>query len=330
MTVGIELLGRQVQRALIIRWGGLGDLIMASAVFEDLYQNLPGVEIHLNTEPPWNKLFENDPRFNSVISIKLRGSNSRLCINLNCLKKIRQGNYDLIIDLQSNDRSRILLSLLAMFCRQNILIVGTKKGFPYDVSPGKLKSGSHALEYFRSPLIGLAIPVKACMPKLYIPRKFHCRVQKLIHENDIKAGEFTLFAPGSSKRGIDKRWGEKRYVELAAKLREHGVKQIVLVGAEADKTACENIARTREDWVINLCGKTEILDIYLLAGAARNAIGNDTGTNAYGCRIRDAHDCIIWAKRCSTVPATWPKSKNHIRRFCIVGKRRKTGQGEPR
>jgi len=269
------LLGCPVRRALVIRWGALGDLVLATAVFEDLSQNLPDVEIHLNTEPPWDRMFQNDPRFKSVYVSNVRDKNRNFNKMIRWISAIRGQNYDLIIDLQSNDRSRLLLSLLALSGHRPVLIAGTKRGFPYNVVPTNIAPQAHALDYFRAPLIGLGLSLKNSAPVLRIGQQQ--RAETLMIDNDLQKGKFAIFVPGSSLRGVSKRWGVNNFILLAAKLRELGIVQLALVGGDVDQEVCDQITKACGNQVKNLCGQTEIRDLYYLAGAARFIVGNDTG-----------------------------------------------------
>ena len=50
----------------------MGDVVIASALFEDIARAFPGREIHLNTLPSWKMLFKDDTRFQHIFAIDLR------------------------------------------------------------------------------------------------------------------------------------------------------------------------------------------------------------------------------------------------------------------
>src|SRR3569832_1885007 len=62
-----------IRRILLIKWSALGDIAVPTAVMEDVRRAFPNAEIALNTLPPWQRLFEGDPRFRKVIAVALRG-----------------------------------------------------------------------------------------------------------------------------------------------------------------------------------------------------------------------------------------------------------------
>ena len=46
-----------IKRILIIKWSAMGDLVLGSAIFEDVRKAFPDADIHLNTLPTWKGLF---------------------------------------------------------------------------------------------------------------------------------------------------------------------------------------------------------------------------------------------------------------------------------
>ena len=101
-----------IRRILIVKWSAMGDLIIATALFEDIVRAFPDREIHLDTQPAWQPLFAHDRRFQKVLTVDWRDRRRRLYQMGTWLRQVWAGNYDLVIDLQCNDRSRLLLSLL--------------------------------------------------------------------------------------------------------------------------------------------------------------------------------------------------------------------------
>ena len=68
----------RVARILVIKWSALGDMAMATAVFEDIARAYPQATIHLNTLPNLAGLFEHDPRFAEVWAFDMRARGKRL------------------------------------------------------------------------------------------------------------------------------------------------------------------------------------------------------------------------------------------------------------
>ena len=184
----------------------------------------------------------------------------------------------MIVDFQCNDHSRILLSLLSLFFSSPLYISGNRGRFPYNTKPPRTSKGDHALAYFRAPLLGLGILPSSTLPKLFVPEKHAEYISKLMNKHGLIYNNFAIFAPGSSFRGIDRRWPVANYINLANEIAKLHNIPIVLVGTQIDADVCNQISEKSNANIKNLCCDTDILDLLPLAEAARYAVGNDTGT----------------------------------------------------
>lgn len=267
-----------IRRILVIKWSAMGDIVIASALFEDIYRAFPGREIHLNTLPPWQRLFEDDPRFQDVFAIDLRNREHPVSGMRAWLSHVRRMDYDLVIDLQSVDRSRILLSLLWLGGRQIPYRIGNNRQFPYNIGPGELPDPVHAFERMRAALQAAGIPAQTPRPVLPVSERNREHARQLSQAHGLKPGDYGIFFPGCQAAGHLKRWGAERYAALARQLHDTGLDKIVLIGAKDEMDECLKIQQACGPWVVNLCGQTEILDIVPLCEQARLMVGNDTGT----------------------------------------------------
>ena len=265
-----------IEKILVIRWGGLGDLVIATAVLEDIREAFPGASLDINTEKPWDQLFRADPRFHEVLSFQARGNHSYR-FTPGWLREISGREYDLIIDLQNSDHSRILLACLRLFCGFTGRIAGTKKYFPYNVPSPPYTRNQHALLCMRGALAGLGISAVTEHAVLHVPEKNESAVAELLASSGLDPGHFILLVPGSSLAGKCKRWNTRAYITLAGQLHDHFSVRVALAGSTADTAVCEMIHAACGDWMVNLCNKTEIPDLLPLARASRMVIGNDTG-----------------------------------------------------
>lgn len=268
----------EIRRILVMRWSAMGDVVLASCAFQDIHQAFPRAEVHLNTLPPWNGLFLEDPRFNKIISFDLRGRMRGIPAMLRWVREIGRGQYDAIIDLQSNDRSRILMSLLWLCGRAPRYRVGSHRRIPYNVAPPAMSPSAHALDYLRATLRAAGVATVAQTPVLHPPPRNLQRSRDLLSGNGLNPGAYGLFLPGCQAAGYLKRWGARRFIALALALRRQDLARVLLIGADEDAEECRKIEQALDGWAVNLCGLTELLDILPLAAGARFVVANDTGT----------------------------------------------------
>ena len=266
-----------IRRVLVIKWSALGDVVVASAVMEDIARAFPHAEIHLNTQPNCAGLFAHDPRFAEVWAIDVRSKTNRIANSIAWLKKARAGRYDLVIDLQASDHSRFLLTLLWLSGGAPRVRVGNLGGFPYTHQPAIRKPGGHALPMMQSVLQALGIPTTTAHPVLHAAPGRAEFVAQLRQQNGLADGGYVVLLPGAAAAHPLKRWGTGNYAELARRLHAQGVPKIVLIGGPDEVDACAEIARVGE-YVVNLNGQLQLLDIPLLCAGAAAIVGNDTGS----------------------------------------------------
>ncbi|HRD65099.1 MAG TPA: glycosyltransferase family 9 protein [Candidatus Competibacter sp.] len=279
MLAGIDLPANPaIRRILIIKWSAMGDVIIATALFEDIARAFQGREIHLNTLPAWEKLFAHDPRFQRVFAIHLRDSRHPAAAAREWLRQVRQSHYDLIIDLQSNDRSRILLTLLWLSGARIPYRIGNNRQWPYNIAPDVSPRSTRIPTRMHAALQAGGIPTATPRPVLHIPDHHRARARQIAVAHGLKPGRYAIFLPGCNANGFLKRWGAARFGMLANRLHREGLDRIALIGGPDEVEECRRIAQMCGPWLVNLCGQTEILDIPPLCEPARFIVANDTGT----------------------------------------------------
>jgi heptosyltransferase-2 len=270
---------RSIKKILLIKWSAMGDIIISTALFEDVCRAFPHAIIDINILPPWDRLFLDDPRFNEIISVDLRKSEKGITGFSRWLKEVKSRHYDLIVDLQSNDRSRWLMLALQLFGGSVPYRLGNHKRYPYNFAPEPPTEWPiHPFTVQQRALESAGIPALTPRPVLHIDSAAMSRSQVLLDQYNLSPGEYAIFLPGCQAAGYLKRWGADNYAGLAHLLNRSGLK-VAIIGGPDEMDECEEIrAAVDEEWLVNLCGKTQIVDIVPLAQQARLIVGNDTGT----------------------------------------------------
>jgi heptosyltransferase-2 len=268
----------RIRRILIIKWSALGDVVISTAMFNDIRNAFPHAIIDLHTLPLYEQLFTDDPLFNELCTIDVRRGQG-LRGAWRWLRFMLPRAYDAVFDLQSNDRSRLLMTLWWMTGRSPRWRVGTHPRFPYNVAREENTGPQHVFEVLRETLAAAGVPTSTERPVLRLSEDHHRRCSELMGANGLEKGGFAILIPGSNARGTLKRWGADRYADLAVMLKERGLKNVVLIGGPDDHEECARISsRCGGNWLVNLCGQTRILDIVPLCAVARLIVANDTGT----------------------------------------------------
>lgn len=267
-----------IKRILIIKWGGMGDVVISTAIMEDIRQAFPSAELHLNAMSPWQTLFEDDPRFSDIWCVDLRGSERGLKGYWRWCKQVITHQYDLVIDLQTNDKSRLLLSMLKLVGKAPKYLLGNHPVFPYNIRQTQRLDASHGFHIMRQTMAAGGIPARTVQPKLYPSALHQAKAKALMQTHGLLDIPFAIFLCGSHAAGVTKRWGVTHYVQLARELEQQGLQRVVLVGGKDEIEECEAIAMQCPQLIINFCNQTALLGLPTLFAQAKCIVGNDTGT----------------------------------------------------
>ena len=257
----------------------MGDLAMAGAAFEDIACAFPNARIDLDTLPPWDSLYREDPRFKHVHCFNLRRGGPAQ--SWHWLKAIAKVGYDLVIDLQTTDRSRMQLALLGLLFKPIRYRAGNKQAWPYNLRATirRHRTGPrHALEIASDTLAAAGISASTPYPHLYIPDRVRTSAGNLLERHGLEGQRFAALLPGCQAAGYLKRWGQHNYIEFARLLLKRDVDRVVLLGGPDEMDECSAIADKVGGSAVNLCGETALLELPVICERACLTVANDTGT----------------------------------------------------
>jgi lipopolysaccharide heptosyltransferase II len=134
----------------------------------------------------------------------------------------------------------------------------------------------HAVDrnYRFAELLGFAdVPIALDLP---VQPQARSAVERMLIDGGLKAGEpYALIAPGT--RWETKRWPAERFAAVARMLRsEHGL-AVVLAGAPDEVDVADRVRELAGGRVVNLAGRTSLLEMTALVAGAAIVVMNDTG-----------------------------------------------------
>ena len=250
---------------------------MSTAIIEDIRNKFPKSEIDLNTMPKFEGFFQDDDRFNIVWSTDLRQQGKAFQNALSGIVYVKKNRYNLIIDLQNNNRSKIILSFLRLFSVKCPIIVGQHQGFPYHITPAKKDIKPRGNDGLKKIITEIGILPSNEVPVIKVSEERISHVNKILLESGLIMNDFIILVPGSHASGHLKRWGDSKYADLANELWNRRKIPSCIVGGPDDVEVCQNVHNKSVEATVNLCGITNILDLIPLGGHALAIIANDTG-----------------------------------------------------
>jgi lipopolysaccharide heptosyltransferase II len=274
-----------LDRILVIQTAFLGDVILASPVWENLHAAYPHAQIDIVVKKGNESLLTAHPFLHQVFIF----DKSHKVKNLwNLGKTLRSHQYDLVINLQRFASSGIL-TLLARgketrgFEKNPLSLFFTKR-FKHDMKPNWHEVDRNLR------LISDLVTAPIRRPQLY-PRKEDLNSIQIYQEVP-----YYCLAPTSV--WFTKQAPQEIWLELIDKLSQTK-DQIFLLGAPSDRAYLDEIVnKTGSSLVINLAGKLSLLQsAALMAGAKHNYV-NDSGP----LHLASASNAPVSAFFCSTVP----------------------------
>lgn len=266
-----------IKRILVIKWGGMGDIVISTAIMQDIRLAFPEAELHLNTMPAWQALFAHDSRFSRVWCVNLQQRPGRWRAYRQWLAEVAAMQYDLIIDLQTNDKSRGLLAMLRLMHQAPALLLGNHPRFPYTLRQPQRLSEAHGFQIMQQTLLSAGIPLRTHRPTLHIAPFSVQAAEQLLVQHGLPSKSFAVFLCGSHASGWTKRWGATHYGALVEQCMQRG-ERVVLLGGRDETDECLAIARQYPQVVVNLCGQTSLLEVPVICSHAKYIVANDTGT----------------------------------------------------
>lgn len=271
MTVDGRLDARPLRRILVIKLGALGDVVQATGPFAAIRAAHPDAHLTLLTTKPYAAWLATAPWFDAVW-IDERPRAAQILAWGRLRRRLREGRFDRVYDLQTSSRSSRYFHLMAPGRPE---WSGIARGCSHP-DPDPRRDFIHTLDRQRGQL--RAAGVTGLDPDLSWS------------DADLSGldapAPFALLVPGGAAHRPEKRWPAERFVAVAQALLAQGVTPLWIgSGSEADLTAALAAATPGSK---DLAGRTGFAELAALARRAVAAIGNDTGPMhlfaAAGCR----------------------------------------------
>ena len=260
-------------RILVIKLSALGDFVMSTGAFQAIRAHHPQAEIVLLTTPPFAALAEASGCFDQVWPDR-RPKPFDVPGWLALARRLRRAGFARVYDLQRSQRSGWYFRLLG---RPRPEWVGVVPGCSHRYRP----PAGRALHIMDREAAQLAQAGIAAVPPADLSFLRAEAGRFALPE------AFALLVPGGARHRTAKRWPAAHFAALARALAARGVTP-VLLGTDLEAGALAEIAAACPQ-ARDLCGRTGLDDIAVLARGALAAVGNDTGPlhliAAAGCPV---------------------------------------------
>ncbi len=273
---------------LVIQTAFIGDVILATALLEQLHQQRPDAQIDVLVRKGNESLLANHPFLNRVLVWDKKGAKYKGLWQL--MTQIRRSRYDVVLNLQRFGATGLLTALSG---------AGQTVGFaknPFsrfftDRVEHRFEPGIHEVDRNAQLLAPFNIKnTTRSTPKLYPVAADYEAVRPY------QLNSYYCIAPTSV--WFTKQFPAQKWIEFIQKVPPETV--VYLLGAPSDVKACEHIRQeSKRATVVNLAGKLSLLQsAALMQGAAMNYVNDSAPMHL--CSAVNAPTTAIF---CSTVPS---------------------------
>lgn len=274
-----------MQKILVIQTAFIGDVILATALLEKLYQYDISSQIDLLVRKGNESLFYGHPFLNEVITWDKKSNKN---INLkDIIIQVRKEKYDYIINCQRFAGTGILT--VASGAKHTVGFTKNPLSFAFNKKvKHEIGTGEHEITRNQKLIEDITDNVPA-KPRLYPTKADYEKVKKY------KNTPYICIAPASV--WYTKQFPQEKWVELINNINNEYT--IYLIGGNNDFNLCQEIiVDSGQKNVVNLAGKLNLLQSAALMKDAKINYTNDSSP----LHLASAVNATICAVFCSTVP----------------------------
>ncbi len=267
----------------IYRIGNVGDIICALPAMHAIRQAYPSSRLILLTSPgkrgmPGAKELLSNAAWLDKIIVYYSDEINTVKKQMTFIKELRKESIDICFELP-NDLATLRTSLRNMAA---VRMWGVSWGYGWRISTIRWNTHLQSEKNIFSDEVGRLLKVvieagidtKECCFPLPVNDRHRQSVKKLLSSFNDSQALIVAIAPGAKR--LTNRWPLERYAAVAAHLKRQNT-NIILVGSNGDKPACDKVNDLSGNVCLNLAGKTSLLESCSLLEKCRLLIANDSG-----------------------------------------------------
>ncbi|NOQ65050.1 MAG: lipopolysaccharide heptosyltransferase II [Methyloprofundus sp.] len=254
----------------------VGDMVMAQCLFKSLREQYPDAIIDV-VSPPWPyDLLKRMPEIDQHYKIDVQRAKFSWQARRDIAKKLQHKHYDWAITLPITWKSALTGYWAGAKKRTGFL--GEMR---YILLNDVRRLDEQRLAFMVQRYVSLGLEAQATVPKLSdlpVPKLSIDteNVEDWLAKLQLQRTDNIIALMPGAEFGPAKRWPTEKYAQIAKRLTEQSY-QVMLLGSPKDFACAAEIEEKSGAELINLCGKTTLLDAVDLLSCASLAISNDSG-----------------------------------------------------
>ena len=265
-------------RLVVISPNWLGDAVMALPAVADLRRHYDAAHLAVAARPSVAPMFRMVQGVDQVVELRGGGGLRALTGWSGDARALAGQSFDTAVLLPNSFATALIASKAG---------IAERWGYATDMRGSLLtraiarpQAGLHQRAYYQA--LTTALGIEAGPPHARVwPNTDHAR--QMLRDIGLDLDEpFVVFAPGAAY-GRAKQWLPERFAELASLIINERGWHVVMVGANVDRAACEEITArlpktgTRLNWLIDFCGRSDLPALAGILSQAHAVVSNDSG-----------------------------------------------------
>lgn len=252
---------------LVVRFGSIGDILLATPLLRVIRQRYPHARLNVLTQRRYAPLLSDNPNLDDVIAVAPKDQ------LLAVARRLRHARYTFVLDLENTARSRLLRLVVPARWRtapqyrlERELLIRTKLNHYPEDTP--------VAERFFDAARDLEVEPDGGPPELFLNPESEQQAAAWLERSQLGNSPFVAFAPGGSKP--TKRWPLDYWVTLVRRVVNTGA-DAVMVGGATDGALATEIAARSSKRAVSAAG---VLGLQPTAAVLKRAAALVTGHTA--------------------------------------------------
>ncbi len=266
------------RRALFIRFGGLGDILLATPAVRALARTYPGIAIDFVVGGGMADALSGHPLVRNIWVFNKRGIDARLDKFVPFLARLARQRYDLTVNLHPSAKSFAMTA--ASHARTNLTF---RKQMAVRTDTGRV---AHAVDDFLKELRPLGIEeTQDRSLDFFVPPDARDRVDALLRAHGVGPQERLLVINPAASRPLN-RWAWERFAQVAAHFAARPGVRVIITGAplsfQTVMDGLDEISLARQvsggdPRILDLAGRLSVKEFGALLQSAHAFLTCDTG-----------------------------------------------------
>ncbi len=279
MEVRKKIRLENIQKILVIKLAGIGDIILATPALRALRRKFPQAYIALLTTPRAAEIIKGSPYLDELFFLSSTSKNLGGVINL--IRSLRRKRFDVAINLYNlftlRGAFKVALLMYLIGVRYRVGRDTDSRGFFYTIKvPDERFSERHEVEYNLDVVQALGADIKDKKLEIPISDKDREYVQEFLKQNGIGEDDLVVgLNPGAFRPS--RRWGKESFARVGDELVKRYQAKIIITGGPEEIELAQKIADMIKIELIIATGEVTIKQLVSLIERCNLFISNDTG-----------------------------------------------------